>query len=222
MARRSSLFRASSRVPGAPGTKEEAHRVAVATVACWLVCALACSATAAACSGSRAPYANADCHGGGCPSRSAVGGLGGSGGTPSTDAGVSVDSGTASGFSSCTTDPVAHVTLCLRAAACPTVQIDPVAFPSCGFELGVETLSLECICSGVMLCPIGVGVSCSSLTSLIARHTIADICNQVVTSSCKDLTGAAGAGATAVPSQCDRACASECANTPLCIAACGC
>jgi hypothetical protein len=191
----------------------------------WGAAALlfASSALSSACSKStsRSPYASEDCEGSAC---SAVTGKGGGG--VRTDAGASLGATDASLSSNsqnggCFTDVSTGVTLCATSALCPGVDIDPANFPNCGFVPGA-TVEAGCLCPpGTELCPIGVGTSCTNLTTNLANaNGISGICNQVSTNTCRDLTAQpSGSGGA---SGCNQDCLSQCSGSPGCAQLCGC
>jgi hypothetical protein len=155
----------------------------------------------------------------------ADGGTGtGSGSSSSSDAGTSasasggVGRGATNG-TNCTTDPASQITLCEQIANCPGVDVDPSAFPGCGFRLNAASLfDLECGC-GDSLCPIGAPTSCADAQQLLDQEQSSLlVCQQVSEGTCMPLNIDAGAAA----SPCDKDCESQCAGDPNCIQMCGC
>jgi hypothetical protein len=122
----------------------------------------------------------------------------------------------------CTTDPQSGITLCEQISNCPGVDVDPGAFPGCGFRLrGGSLYDLECGC-GDSLCPIGVPSSCTTALELLdQQQSSIVVCEQVSQGTCLPLAGDGGAAGTGTGS-CDRQCESECGEDPNCIQLCGC
>jgi hypothetical protein len=120
----------------------------------------------------------------------------------------------------CTQDPQSQITLCAGIAACPSVTVDPNAFPGCGFRLyGGSALDLECLCSG-SLCPIGVPASCEQAAQLLQSQSALLVCQQVSEGRCLAFAGPDAGGG--VPSSCDRNCQAACGSAPDCLQICGC
>ncbi|HEY5242143.1 MAG TPA: hypothetical protein VIJ22_11780 [Polyangiaceae bacterium] len=156
----------------------------------------------------------------------------GDAGASSSSSSGSSSGGTASGSSSggtgatsgtnCTTDPQSGITLCEQIANCPGVDVDPGAFPGCGFRLyASSTFDLECGC-GDALCPIGTPVSCATALQLLDQEgSSLNVCQQLDEGTCLSLIGDGGAS-SANSSGCDKACEAQCAGDPNCIQLCGC
>jgi hypothetical protein len=140
----------------------------------------------------------------------------------STTSSSSSGGGGATKGTNCTTDPQSGITLCEQIANCPGVDVDPGAFPGCGFRLKASsTYDLECGC-GDSLCPIGTPTSCETALQLLNQEASSlNVCQQVSDGTCLPLAGDGGAGSTS-SSSCDKACESECAGDPNCIQLCGC
>lgn len=117
----------------------------------------------------------------------------------------------------CGKDPSSGVTLCSGTTACDGILLDSNALFGCGFRTVEPSFDLECLCNGTYLCPIGVAATCDEITSVVGTKTLADICNQVSTGTCREVA-ATGAPASA----CDRNCAADCAGSAACLSACGC
>jgi hypothetical protein len=151
-----------------------------------------------------------DAGGGGSSSSGRSGGDAGSGSSGSKGA----TSGT-----NCTTDPQSQITLCEQIANCPGVEVDPGAYPGCGFRLNAASLyDLECAC-GDSLCPIGVPTSCADAQQLLDQEQSSIlVCQQTSEGTCLPLP-TSGSG---TQSSCDKQCESECAGDPNCIQMCGC
>jgi hypothetical protein len=151
-----------------------------------------------------------------------VGDAGGSGAgaSPTSEVTGSADGGpTGAG---CFADPASHVVLCEEVDLCPGVDVDPSAFPNCGFRLGAASpLDLECIC-GDSLCPLGVPNTCAAVTVLLAPQNALLVCEQVDEGRCLPLGGGNAGAAAPTSGTCDRECESECAGAPSCIELCGC
>lgn len=130
--------------------------------------------------------------------------------------------GTATSGTGCVTDPQSGITLCELISNCPGVDVDPGAFPGCGFRLyGTSLYDLECGC-GDSLCPIGVPTSCTTAQQLLDQEgSSLIVCEQVSNGTCLPLAGDAGPSST-TSSSCDTACQSECAGDPDCSQLCGC
>jgi hypothetical protein len=146
-------------------------------------------------------------------------------GTGSMDAGGgSASPGSAApeggtGGINCFQDVATQTVLCEQVNGCPGVDVDPGAFPDCGFRLGTgSTLDLECLC-GAALCPVGVATSCDQAQRLLAAQSALTVCQQQAEGRCVDL-GAPDAGTGT--GTCDKACEAECVGTPDCIQLCGC
>jgi len=148
-------------------------------------------------------------------------GSGSSGGaTGSTTSGSS--GGGATTGTGCATDPQSGVTLCEQIANCPGVDVDPGAFPSCGFRLHASSIyDLECAC-GDQLCPIGTPTSCATALQLLNQNQSSlEVCQQAGSGTCLPLDGDGGATSTS-SSSCDKACEAQCGGDPNCIQLCGC
>jgi hypothetical protein len=157
----------------------------------------------------------ATCGSGVIPSHPPVGGTPQPGVDAGRTGGVTPGGTIIVGNRACTTQ--FGVTLCLTTPSCPNVVIDPSQFPACGFRATSTAFSVVCICNGTLLCPMGAVATCDQLPTLLQQRTVADICNQVtVEGACQDITGAG------VVVGCDLNCVATCANSPVCIAACGC
>jgi hypothetical protein len=117
----------------------------------------------------------------------------------------------------CVEDPGTQTILCERIDVCPAVDVDPGAFPDCGFRMRAGSLlDLECFC-GSALCPVGVAASCDQATQLLLAQSALVVCEQQAEGRCVELaTPDAGGGA------CDKACAADCAGAPSCLQLCGC
>jgi hypothetical protein len=119
---------------------------------------------------------------------------------------------------SCSEDPVTKAILCEKIDACPGVDVDPGAFPDCGYAMRAGAqIDLECLC-GTALCPIGVPVSCQQAKALLDAQNAFIVCAQQADGRCVEL--APRDAATASP--CDPSCRDECAGAPSCIQLCGC
>jgi len=142
-----------------------------------------------------------------------------SGGTPSSS---SSSGGGAISGTNCTTDPQSGITLCEQIANCPGVDVDPGAFPGCGFRLKASsTYDLECGC-GDSLCPIGTPINCATALQLLDQEgSSLNVCQQLDNGTCLSLIGDGGASSSS-SSTCDKACESQCAGDPNCIQLCGC
>jgi hypothetical protein len=143
---------------------------------------------------------------------------GGADGGP-TAAGGGADSGPVG--AGCVQDPQTQVVLCEQIDVCPTVIVEPGAYPNCGFRLySASPLDLECLC-GDALCPIGVPTSCADAQQLLDARNSLQVCQQSTEGSCLTLvTPDAGSGSgSAGPCA---ACAAQCGGSPACYAACGC
>jgi hypothetical protein len=154
------------------------------------------------------------------------------GGAASSSSSGSSSGGASSGSSSggsgatmgtnCTTDPQSGISLCEQIANCPGVDVDPGAFPGCGFRMNASSVyDLECGC-GDSLCPIGTPVSCATALQLLDQEGSSIIvCQQLDNGTCLSLIGDGGASSSS-SSSCDKACESQCAGDPNCIQLCGC
>jgi hypothetical protein len=117
----------------------------------------------------------------------------------------------------CGRDPESGATLCSAISLCPSLVIDPDAWPGCGYRVNGAVIDMECACSGA-LCPIGVAPSCAAAAQLLGGQTQPQVCLQVGDGRC--VTPApSGAGTT---SSCDRDCAAQCGGDPSCVQICGC
>jgi hypothetical protein len=149
-------------------------------------------------------------------------------GSSSSSGGGSITNSSSSGGggatkgTNCTTDPQSGITLCEQIANCPGVDVDPGAFPSCGFRLkGSSIYDLECGC-GDSLCPIGAPTSCATAQQLLDQNASSlNVCEQVSGGTCVPIDGDGGAGSTS-NSSCNTSCESQCAGDPNCIQLCGC
>lgn len=105
----------------------------------------------------------------------------GSGGGGASSGGT----GGATTGSGCTTDPESQITLCEQIANCPGVDVDPGAYPNCGFRLhAASTYDIECWC-GDYLCPVGVPVSCTTAGQLLDQQSSSLIvCEQASNGAC--------------------------------------
>jgi hypothetical protein len=120
----------------------------------------------------------------------------------------------------CSTDPQTGVTLCSGVDTCPTVAVDPSAWPGCGFRVaGGTALDLECLCAN-SICPIGVATTCSQASQLLSAQNELSVCQQVSESRCTSVPTAPEAGT--VPPGCDRNCQIGCGTAPDCLQVCGC
>lgn len=143
-----------------------------------------------------------------------------------TDAGTeSSATGTAGSTSltgsNCATDSTGTVTLCQGISTCPSVTVDPAAFPNCGFLVdGTSVLDVECVCSG-FLCSIGVPQTCADVTSLLNAQTELGVCSQVSEGRCISLTPST-VDASVSTSTCTSECQQQCSGEPDCLVACGC
>jgi hypothetical protein len=146
---------------------------------------------------------------------------GSSSGGSSSSSGSSSGGGATSG-TNCTTDPQSGITLCEQIANCPGVDVDPGAFPGCGFRLHASSIyDLECGC-GDSLCPIGTPISCATAQQLLdQQQSSIVVCQQLDEGSCLPLTVDAGGGSSSTGT-CDKTCESECGGSPDCIQLCGC
>lgn len=140
-----------------------------------------------------------------------------SGGTSSSSSG-----GGASTGKNCTTDPGTQITLCEEITNCPSVDVDPGAFPNCGFRLhAASTYDVECWC-GDYLCPIGAPTSCTTAGQLLDQQgSSLIVCQQASSGSCL-LPGTDGGSGSSSSSSCDKACEAQCGGDPGCIQLCGC
>jgi hypothetical protein len=142
-------------------------------------------------------------------------GSGGSTTTPiSTGLGTSaaVPSGT-----NCVQDPTTQATLCEQISTCPGVDVEPGAFPNCGFRLDLgASLDLECLCD-TSLCPVGVPTTCAQAQTLLEGQTALIVCQQQAEGRCIDLAVQDSGAST-----CDTVCRDECVGAPTCIQLCGC
>jgi hypothetical protein len=134
----------------------------------------------------------------------------------------SAGAGTATSGTGCSTDAQSGITLCELVSNCPGVDVDPGAFPGCGFRLhGTSLFDLECDC-GDSLCPIGAPSSCTTAQQLLDQEgSSLAVCEQVSEGTCLPLVGDGGASST-TSSACDKGCESECAGDPDCVQLCGC
>jgi hypothetical protein len=147
-------------------------------------------------------------------------------GTTPVGGGGGIEGGTTG--TGCGPDPTTGAVLCLGVTACPSLAIDPSAWPSCGFRVaGGTTLDLECIC-GDSLCPIGVATSCEQATTLLSSQTQLMVCEQVAEQRCLTVTPPAttpsGSGGpdAGVPSTCNQTCLVGCGTAADCLQLCGC
>jgi hypothetical protein len=130
----------------------------------------------------------------------------------------------------CGTDTTSGVTLCVGSSVCPNDEINPNDFPNCGFRTTSPSFDLECLCDGNQLCPIGIASTCADVATLVTNRTVADICNQIGAGTCIEVGGGTPTtttttgtgGQTGASATCDTSCASDCANVPTCLIACGC
>jgi hypothetical protein len=140
----------------------------------------------------------------------------GSGGGSLVSAGEgSADAGP--GGTNCAQDPTSQIVLCEQIDTCPGVDVDPGAFPNCGFRLrDVASLDIECLC-GDSLCPVGVPTTCGEAQALLDGQNALLVCQQQAEGRCLEMvTPDAGV------SSCDTVCRDECAGTPSCLQLCGC
>lgn len=137
--------------------------------------------------------------------------------TPVADAAASGDGGGPTG-AGCGPDPQTGTVLCIGISACPSMAVDPSAWPGCGFRvLGGTALDLECVC-GSALCPIGVATTCEQASQLLSTQNVLAVCQQASEGRCVGLSPA-DSGA---PSTCDRNCQIGCGAAPDCLQICGC
>ncbi|MGO9832844.1 MAG: hypothetical protein ACLP1X_01375 [Polyangiaceae bacterium] len=143
----------------------------------------------------------------------------GSGAGSGSTSGASDDGG-GSGGVDCTTDPATQVVLCAGLDGCPGVDVDPGAFPGCGFRMnaGGAPIDLECLCSG-SVCPIGAPTTCAQASQLLQSQTVLGVCQQVSEGLCVQV---AAPDAGSVAPGCDRTCQSECGSAADCLQICGC
>jgi hypothetical protein len=80
-----------------------------------------------------------------------------------------------------------NASICLAISTCPTTQLDPRLFPSCGYRIHGDALDLECVCDNTWLCPIGVPSSCDQIPGLVAQQTQDTVCAQVNEGRCTQL-----------------------------------
>jgi hypothetical protein len=147
----------------------------------------------------------------------------GSGTTGTSSGGTGSSSGSSSSGGdttgkNCTTDPATQITLCEQVSKCSTVDVDPGAFPNCGFRLhAASAYDIECWC-GDYLCPVGSPTSCTEAGQLLDQQASSlQVCQQVDNGACL-LPAVDAAGS----STCDKSCESQCAGDPGCIQLCGC
>ncbi|HEX4478344.1 MAG TPA: hypothetical protein VH142_24850 [Polyangiaceae bacterium] len=176
-----------------------------------------CALAACSSNDQRPPGLNETCSDPRCLDQASISGQTGTGGVGGTSS-VLVD-GSVPASQQCTTDPTGHVTLCLATPECTGFVVDSTNFPQCGFLSGASTLSVECLCSGTQLCPIGVAAACTNLAGIFFSTTVNDVCNLVAQGRCQDLSALTGSGGS---SSCDPVCASQCAGSPPCLQSCGC
>ena len=147
----------------------------------------------------------------------------GTGTDAGTDAGgTTVATGTSTSVAmpqglACFTDVQTQTTLCEGISTCPTVQVDPGAFPDCGFRVqSGATLDLECLC-GTSLCPVGVATTCAQAAQLLADQDELLVCELEEEGHCVELVAPPTSS-----SSCDKSCESECGGDPSCMQLCGC
>lgn len=126
-----------------------------------------------------------------------------------------------SGGTHCALDPASQVVLCAQINACPSVSVDPGAFPGCGFRVGASStaLDLECLCSD-SLCPMGVPTTCTQAAQLLQTQSVLGVCQQVAEGRCAQVV--APDASVTVPSSCDRTCQAQCGGAADCLQICGC
>ncbi|MGA7123667.1 MAG: hypothetical protein WBY94_26420 [Polyangiaceae bacterium] len=131
---------------------------------------------------------------------------------PGTSTAAAAPSGT-----NCAQDPTTQAILCEQIDTCPGVDVEPGAFPNCGFRVyGAAALDLECVCD-TSLCPVGVPTTCAQAQALLDGQTSLIVCQQQAEGRCVDF-----ASPDAGASTCDTVCRDECAGAPTCLQLCGC
>jgi hypothetical protein len=134
--------------------------------------------------------------------------------------GATTDAG---GGTSCGLDPTGTITLCEEIDECPGLGVDPSAYAGCGFRLGsASPIDLECVCSGDMLCPIGVANSCNDATQLLMAQDALIVCEQVSEGRCLPLVTGDATTSTGTTGTCTASCQDQCSGAPDCLELCGC
>ena len=111
--------------------------------------------------------------------------------------------------------------LCETISACPGVTVGQNAFAGCGFRVAGHAIDLECECDGY-LCPAGMTTTCAQVSTILARETAAEVCDQLSNGRCSIELPTGDAGGSSSGAGCDQACTSLCAGDPTCTRACGC
>ncbi|HXN30428.1 MAG TPA: hypothetical protein VN894_01145 [Polyangiaceae bacterium] len=141
----------------------------------------------------------------------------GSGGSATPVASGAGASAAAPSGTNCVQDPMTQIVLCEETATCPGVDVDPGAFPNCGFRLNAAaSLDLECLCSDA-LCPVGVPTTCAQAQTLLEGQSALLVCQQQAEGRCIDFVTPDAGG-----SSCDPACRDECVGAASCLQLCGC
>lgn len=83
----------------------------------------------------------------------------------------------------CGRDVQTGVVLCAGVSTCPNVLVDPDEHPGCGFLPG--SLTLECLCPGETVCPMGQPKTCDAARTTIASSNVVYVCSQVSDGNCK-------------------------------------
>ena len=122
----------------------------------------------------------------------------------------------------CSTDSTTGVRLCTGTSLCPSVVVDTIKFPNCGYSTFGPTFDVECLCFGNYVCPVGTASSCSAVSSLFTGKTVADVCNEVSLGYCTQGKPTTTQGTGGSTSTCDQSCYYGCVDSPACIVACGC
>jgi len=143
-------------------------------------------------------------------------GVGSGGGSAALSAGAGSGNG-GPGGTGCIEDSTGQTVLCEQIDTCPGVDVDPGAFPDCGFRLRAGTLlDLECLC-GSALCPVGVPTTCDEARKLLDGQSALLVCQQQEEGRCIDFATPDAGG-----SSCDPTCRDECAGAASCLQLCGC
>jgi hypothetical protein len=120
----------------------------------------------------------------------------------------------------CGQEQTTGVTLCRAMSLCPSLTVDPDAFPDCGFRVSGDIIDLECACNG-SLCPMGTATTCSDAAQLMQTQSELAVCAQVSEGRCSGGVPMPTPSSTA-PSGCDATCRDMCAGDPSCYKICGC
>jgi hypothetical protein len=148
------------------------------------------------------------------------GGSSTSGASTASDGGADAADSSLTG-AGCGTESTTGAQLCRATSQCPTVAVDPQAFPHCGFRIKGGTSELVCGCGEAMICSMGAFTTCAQAAKLITSQTESSVCAQIAEDRCTQAVPTSIGGSNMKPT-CDRSCLVECGSGAGCNEICGC